>query len=214
MKRGKWLLLMPALLLMAGGFNMIAASTDENVDSIEENLNSPLVIKGKGYTLTPKDVELEYVTLTKKMEDQFCRVLNKIPDNIVEKSYFLYDITGDSVPELWVVTSTCLADETVTVYQFKSGKAKLLAELPASHAQFYLGDDYVVIRCMQMGVDTRDYIKYAKGRGELAVYKTISDMLGPDEVSYPSIPEWWVYEYGNKYEKPITELEPIYLTHD
>ena len=33
--------------------------------------------------------------------------------------YFLYDITGDSIPELWVSSGSCEADTQLTIYTNK-----------------------------------------------------------------------------------------------
>ena len=42
--------------------------------------------------------------------------------NLIHSAYFLYDITGDKNPELWVKTGACEADYQMNVYTIADGK--------------------------------------------------------------------------------------------
>lgn len=65
--------------------------------------------------------------------------------------YFLYDITRDGVPELWVKAGTCEADFMLYVYTLKDGVASKIYEDGSSHSSYYRGGDYVLQWWAHMG---------------------------------------------------------------
>ena len=64
--------------------------------------------------------------------------------------YFLYDITKNGIPELWVVAGTCEADKMLYVYTYKNRLQKIF-ETGAGHSAFYVGDKYVIQQMAHMG---------------------------------------------------------------
>lgn len=62
--------------------------------------------------------------------------------------YFLYDITEDGIPELWIVAGTCEADRELIVY---THEFKEIFRKSADHSTFYRGNDYVLQQCAHMG---------------------------------------------------------------
>ncbi len=64
--------------------------------------------------------------------------LNSAGDKLVHSEYFLYDITGDGQPELWIVSGTCEADKELWVYQVTDGTVcKILSDY-GGHTEFFL----------------------------------------------------------------------------
>ena len=58
--------------------------------------------------------------------------------------YFLYDITKDEIPELWVKFGTWMQNTAIRVYSSQDGLCKLIYEDSAAHADFYEGKDYIL----------------------------------------------------------------------
>ncbi len=58
--------------------------------------------------------------------------------------YMLYDVNGDSIPELWIMGGSCEADKKLAVYAFELEGIKEIYAIDAPHVNLYLGDDYVL----------------------------------------------------------------------
>ena len=65
--------------------------------------------------------------------------------------YFLYDITRDGEPELWVKAGTCEADFMLYVYTLKDGVATKIFEEGSSHSGFCRGNNYIIRHWAHMG---------------------------------------------------------------
>lgn len=73
--------------------------------------------------------------------------------------YFLFDITGNGTPELWIKSGTCEADYTLYIYTYDNG-IKQIYEGGAGHSGFYAGENYVIQMCAHMGYSTWYKITY------------------------------------------------------
>lgn len=51
--------------------------------------------------------------------------------------YFLCDIDGNSIPELFIKFGTCEADYSIEIYTYESGATKLLKTTGAGHTEYY-----------------------------------------------------------------------------
>lgn len=60
--------------------------------------------------------------------------------NLVHSNYFLYDITGDNNPELWVKTGTCEADYEMNVYTTADGKPLHILNSYGGHTDYFILD--------------------------------------------------------------------------
>ena len=58
-------------------------------------------------------------------------------DVTVEKSYTLWDIDKDEIPELLIKTGTCEADYAVKIYTMQDEKAVMIDTVGAGHSSFY-----------------------------------------------------------------------------
>lgn len=66
--------------------------------------------------------------------------------------YFLYDITGDGIPELWIKYGTCEADYTIRVCTYdKDCNYKTIWESNAGHCCYYEGNGYILQIYAHMG---------------------------------------------------------------
>ena len=74
--------------------------------------------------------------------------LNSAGDNLVHSEYFLYDITKDGTPELWVKSGTCEADMNLWVYSARNGGVKKILTATGGHMDFFLrGDTLGSVTC-------------------------------------------------------------------
>lgn len=89
--------------------------------------------------------------------------------------YFLFDITNDSIPELWVRDGTCEADYEMLVFTFQDGTVKKIHTTEAGHSSFHLGDNYVLKNMVHMGYQLMTKIYY---NGEKIVEKTTYESSG------------------------------------
>jgi len=114
------------------------------------------------------------------------------------RKYFLLDISGDGIPELFVRTGSCEADAQIHIYTYNTRLSRL-ATLNAGHMDFYQGKGYFLGYHGHMGSwkITKYYLKNGKlmqrvmGSGELkgdqdypepteiGVYEVDFDNLGP-----------------------------------
>ena len=57
--------------------------------------------------------------------------------------YFLYDITGNGIPEIWVKTGTCEADYSLNVYTITNGRPRQILDSDGGHIDFFLKGDTI-----------------------------------------------------------------------
>lgn len=101
--------------------------------------------KGKQHPFAARYVtETELEKLLKEQEKNLlAEAYKKKVRTIFNSEYFLYDITGDGVPELWVKHGTCEADYMLNVFTYAHG-IKQIYEESASHSYYCAGKDYIL----------------------------------------------------------------------
>ena len=80
--------------------------------------------------------------------------------------YFLTDITGDGIPELWVKYGTCEADYMLDVYTYTSSGLKRILRTGAGHTGYYgyPNGKYVIAQMAHMGYEVLSRITYSGGK--------------------------------------------------
>lgn len=90
-------------------------------------------------------------------------------DDYMDECYFLYDITGDKIPELWLEVTDWSGKyfHLLYVYTISDGQLELLykgnAGHPAHHT-FYMGEDYIILDYSHMGSIARFKYEYKRGK--------------------------------------------------
>ena len=69
--------------------------------------------------------------------------LNSTGDVLVHSEYFLYDITGDGSPELWVRSGRCEADMDLWVYSADNGNVRKIFSDYGGHTDFFLNGNTI-----------------------------------------------------------------------
>ena len=153
-----------------------------------------------------RQVEEEY---RKEIEGMVAAYSNKI-DMIGEDvfyGYFLYDITHDGLPELWVKTGTCEADFQLDVYTYNHGIKHIYQE-GAGHCCYCQGNNYILVWWGHMGSASWNKITYNDQDGKIYTECIFSETLREDESSddykEPKEPIIDMYDYDNK--QPIYHL--------
>lgn len=139
----------------------------------------------------------------------FLSKLDAMGEEQVLGSYFLFDITGDGIPELWIESGTCQADHAISVYTYNNKLAILDAgeEGNASHSGFCRGDDYILQVCGHMGYQAWSKITYSNGtiKSEVIFEEDLNES-GKDDYTEPSEPAVESY--------PFDDTEPVVTMFD
>ena len=70
----------------------------------------------------------------------------------LDAEYFLYDITKDGKPELFIKEGTCCANTELLIYTYKNGKMKLIyKDNEAAYYDFYKRKNYILITDQHQG---------------------------------------------------------------
>lgn len=118
-------------------------------DSIEEIVDSVIDYLGPVEETVSWDV----------VNNAYVQVLNNISNEVDDCSYFLYDITGDGTPELWIKAGSCEADYMLYVCTYDNGVQKIF-ETGAGHSGFYSTSNGIIQMCAHMGYSTWYRISY------------------------------------------------------
>lgn len=120
-------------------------------------------------------------------------------DDMYICNYFLYDITGDGIPELWINSGTCEADYKLSVYTYDDGLIAIDegTEGDAGHSAFLIGDDYILQVRGHMGYQSWSKITYNSGKLESeVVFEDNLNETGKEDYTEPSEEqvEWYSYD--------------------
>lgn len=131
----------------------------------------------------------------------YIQVLNRYQQRygdefVSDCGYFLYDITGDSVPELWVNYGTCEADFQLSVYTYTGNKASLIFNTGYGHSCCYRGKDYILIVTAHMFC--ADWYKLTYEDGKFHMDNIFSEEVEQDytEPSEPMINPYFCSDHG------------------
>jgi len=87
------------------------------------------------------------VPLNKNAKDNICNAYLEALHNLGvsdDMSYFLFDITNDGIPDLWVKEGeTAIFD--ITVFSYQDEKINVIYKNTENHSTFYAGSNYVLL---------------------------------------------------------------------
>lgn len=124
-------------------------------------------------------------------EEKYLSVSTSQVESVGIESVFFFDITGDSVPEVWMVTDDCEADRMVLVYSISDWGRELYRDT-AVHSLFYAGNDYVLRHEAHMGY--AHWYRLRWDRKKMVSEKVFDEFTGGD--------------YTTPSEKPVNEILP------
>ena len=109
---------------------------------------------------------------TEDIKTAYLSLLSKYSDTTEEggygysSTYFLFDITGDGVPEVWIKSGSCEVDYKLSIYTYDNGISVIQEgeEGDAGHSGFYEGDNYILQVSGHMGFAAWRKITYNDGK--------------------------------------------------
>lgn len=131
-------------------------------------------------------------------------------DSILSAEYFLYDITGDSIPEFWIKVGTCEADTKLLAFTFENGKVSKIYDGDGGHSDYFIFDNHLVCVMCNTGdgiVITYEYdgkrvvdsgVEFSTWNEDGKALSEPHDSIADSKLSY------WEYNYGN-----YIELKPL-----
>lgn len=124
-------------------------------------------------------------------------------DNMID-GYFLYDITGDGIPELWIKDGSCSADYMINIYTYKDEALRKIGEDGGSGG-FYAGKNYVLRVTGWMDVET--WYKYTYDGNRVN-----SELLFEEGTRvYTGDGEYYRRDYTEPTEPEIDYIQPTNL---
>lgn len=118
------------------------------------------------------------------VNNAYVQVLDELSKEVAECSYFLYDITGNGTPELWIKAGSCEADYMLYVCTYDKGVKKIF-ETGAGHSIFYDTQNGIVLMCAHMGYSSWYRISY---NGQVNIAEIFSEDINGTDNGY-SVPD-------------------------
>lgn len=78
--------------------------------------------------------------------------------------YFLYDISGDNIPKLWVSSESCEADKQLKIYTNENGKTRQIYNGGGGHSDYFVFNGELVCVMCNTGSGAVITYQYDKGR--------------------------------------------------
>lgn len=134
----------------------------------------------------------------------------KKKDSHLSSEYFLFDITGDSIPELWIKLGTCEADTKLLAFTYDNENTRKIYDGDAGHSDFFIFNNQLVCVMCNTGagsVVTYDYdgkqvvdsgIEFSTWNEDGKALSDPHDSITDSKLSY------WEDNYGN-----YIELKPL-----
>ena len=137
--------------------------------------------------------------MLKTIRDEYVRLIGECT-NGYGAGYFLYDITNNGIPELWIKSGGCEADYELLVYNYNNSYEdgiRLLYKCDADHSSFYQGDNYIIKLYAHMGYANWTKLTYD---GWNIVVSNIYNEYISDNEDYlsPEEPKIHLYSLSNK----------------
>lgn len=119
------------LVMLTIACNMSHNNTD-NVPGTEEVITS-----------VPALAEVAVIEFPEPLQpyDEIMDSVKALKVDMISSEYCLHDLTGDSVPELWIRSGSCEADKRMYVYIIKDDKAELLSVISCAEKKRYPSND-------------------------------------------------------------------------
>lgn len=123
--------------------------------------------------------------------------------------YFLFDVTGDSVPELWTLTGTCEADMTLRAYTSDGGgNVRKIYEGDGGHSDLFVHDGELVCVMCNTGTGFVMTYRYRDGRVvedavEFSTWNDEGKALSNDSVANRKLDRWETGQDGLIAKQPM-----------
>ena len=120
--------------------------------------------------------------------------LNAAGDRLVHSEYFIYDITGDGNPELWVKSGSCEADRKLWVYSADNGHVRKIFSTHGGHTDFFLKGSII------------GSLTCNTGYGYVSIYSYNGRKIKPRKVEFSVWNDEGAPRAVRKKEQPIVDI--------
>ena len=179
------------IILFVLGITLVSntSGADNSTNNAQTEERAPIEEKTTESNAT-QDIKTAYLSLLAKYSE-----MTEEEGYGNSSTYFLFDITGDGVPEVWIKSGSCEADYKLSVYTYDNGISVIEEgeDGDAGNSAFYEGDNYILHVYGHMGFAGWVKITYSGGKlkHDLVFEEDINES-GNDGYTEPS-------------EKPIEE---------
>lgn len=158
------------LIVSCSGCSKVQSAKSINADTVD---TVPQTIAATDSTIEESAEYPDDLSLFKSVVD----TLNSTGATLVFSEYFLYDITGDDIPELWVRSGTCEADKELWVYHAKNGNVRKIFSDDGGHADFFLNGNIIGSVTCNCGAGYVSIYRYDNGelKVQTAEFSTWND---------------------------------------
>ena len=190
-KHGKIVFLLSAIILIVILSILYSVHRNPSRDSSGDSLDTVTLSTKEETPLTtiePKDIP-EYQFLGDTTGGHCLRVSESTVESTGIESVFFFDITGDSIPEIWLLTDDCEAEKRLLVYSLSEWGKELLNTY-AGHTSFYAGTNYVIMVEAHMGKAVWYQLKW-NGK-KILIRKTYQESIAGLSDDYRTPSEKWI----------------------
>ncbi|MCH5328835.1 MAG: hypothetical protein J1E02_07420 [Coprobacter sp.] len=160
------------------------------IDSINHNQTHINQASEESEKQTQEKARLKTL-MTKVLKDAYAA----FPDPNDEPQYFMTDLDGDKIPELWVTTGTSTADSKLDAYVNNNGNLKkITTEEGVFNCTYHIGKNYVLLCYGHMGFG--GWYKLTINNGKIKKECIFEEELGDDEYEYSKPKEPCIQEYN------------------
>lgn len=178
---------------------LLASNTNIPAEKVQAETQSQMEEQTIGNNVT-HDIKTTYLSLLAKYET----MAEESDEYGFLCSYFLFDITGDGIPEMWIKSGSCEADYKLSVYTYDNGISVIQEgeEGDAGHSAYYEGDNYILRGFGHQGYGA--WIKLTFNSGKINYYTVFEEDLdesGKEGYTEPS--ERRIEEHSIEDKAPI-----------
>lgn len=127
--------LLPLYLISAIGYCCYPSSSSAECVTVDSVFKQPQKIETGDSTGFP-----DCLSSFKNVVDTL--ILSRLKH--VHSEYFLYDITGDGTPDLWIKSGSCEADCRLMAYTLESGNPRKIYEGDGGHSDYFIYNGQLV----------------------------------------------------------------------
>ena len=166
-------------LFVRDSIAQVRKNEQARLDSLNQ-VRTDSIEQAKKDSIEQKQLMEERQKELKRMVEAYSHKIDEFINDNNLYGYFLYDITQDGLPELWVKTGTCEADFKLDVFSYNHGIKKIHQE-EAGHCSYCQGNNYILVWFNHMGTAEWNKITYNNTNGKIKSKRIFRETLKEDE---------------------------------
>lgn len=119
----------------------------------------------------------------------YTNILNNRKESMYDRFYFLHDVTGDGVPELWIQESEDGVTSTLLIYEFKDGAASKIYQNSVGHPAHHSFKKINGYICLSFGHMGSMYVEQYEYKNDKIQTKELYSREANDDEDDPNEPK-------------------------